>query len=562
MYTHDGQQLCWKGKPSQRPRGPDARLLSETYATDGKSLFWAHRVRKLPPGQKFDFSRLRLRARTENPVNPSEAVLDDGNGVWHIAGVTDNSVSPLEGATFEAVRWFEDPRFYVHLHQYDDQHVWFRGLRLEGLEARKASLLSNLIATDEDRVWFCGKRQSDLTRADITFICERGWHDLIRTDAALLALDKRDGSLHVLANAAPPPPASAVTSDALNAIAHDLFGVFDLHEPLLTNTDDIDWAAVTARPRIPLAVSFDGARLVVGADGIAPVICAPDEWYRALCTIWLHRRALPGALRTYSNVGTMLPNGHDFRETLIQRNRDVYLAFCGATFTQGAEVSARMLLHAYLQTRWFRQASPFDDRDCLLAQLPRRLFDDCTYAKRAHGFSSTTNLAAARHVVISGLLEDPDPRVRLEMLGLIHATVLATNKFALFVKDVLPALLAREQQEPLGCVIEHIDAALQAFIIRGLVDAETSHVRTAHLVEPIVRRQIAHGVDVALNHGRLIEVLIHQDREDEAKIALEAFKAEFGQNFRLPGVYVHRPLHQTVDEAVEGMRERAAALSG
>ncbi|MGL4325572.1 MAG: hypothetical protein ACRCTD_16170 [Beijerinckiaceae bacterium] len=366
----------------------------------------------------------------------------------------------------------------------------------------------------------------------------------------------------MLADAAPPPPADAVASEALSAMAHDLFAVFDLYEPILTMVGDIDWTAVGAQPRIALAVRFDGAHLVIAADGIAPVICAPDGWYRALCTMWLRRRALPGTLRTYPNVGTMLPPGDDFQEQLIRRNRDAYLAFCGAAFTQGAEVSARLLLHTYLETRWFRQASPFDDRDSLLAQLPRRLFDDCTYAKRMHGFSSTTNLAAARHAVKSGLLEDPDPRIRREMLGLIHATVLETNKFALFVKDILPALLARGERETVGCVGEHIDTAIQAFIIKGLVEAEVSHVRTAHLVEPIVRRQIERGVDVALNRGRLIEVLIHQSREDEAEAALKAFKAEFGQNFRLPGVYTCRPLHKTVDEAIAAMRERAAALRG
>ncbi|MGL4325573.1 MAG: hypothetical protein ACRCTD_16175 [Beijerinckiaceae bacterium] len=111
MYTHDGQQLLWKGKPSLRPQGPDARLLSDIYATDGKSLFWAHRVLKLPPEPKFDFSKLRLRARTENAVNRSQTVLDDGNGVWHMADAADDAIWPLEGAKFEAVRWFEDPRF-------------------------------------------------------------------------------------------------------------------------------------------------------------------------------------------------------------------------------------------------------------------------------------------------------------------------------------------------------------------------------------------------------------------------------------------------------------------
>ena len=139
--------------------------------------------------------------------------------------------------------------------------------------------------------------------------------------------------------------------------------------------------------------------------------------------------------------------------------------------------------------------------------------------------------------------------------------MLATNKFVLFVKDILPALLARAERETVASVGEHVDAVIQAFIIKGLVEAEVNHVRTAHLVEPIVRRQIECGVDVALTRGRLIEVLIHQGREDAADAAIETFKAqllpEFEKldGFRSASLFVDRATGRGVGSTVWASRE-------
>lgn len=561
MYTTDGTQLLWKGKPARRPAGPDARRLSATYATDGRSLFHAQKRLDLPSHVMIDWRRVDLRVLDDNPVNPSEAVLTDGETVWHFRPWEARALERLEGATFETVQWFDATLAPLHRHVRDHAQVWYRGEKLEGLDASRAILLSDLIATDGETLWFCGQRQPDLKRADVTYITDSAGDDLLRTDGALLALGRQDGALRVLAQSAPPPSSDTVATLAITALARDLFGVFDLHEPILTTIDDIDWTAVRERPEVPLVVRFDGPKLVIATPGLEPVTCDPDGWYRALCTIWLRRRGLPGDLRSFPTVGLMLPDGHAFREALIRHHRDAYLLLCAAAFQNGADTSARMMIHAYVKAKSHRADSPFDGQHALLAQLPRRLFDDLAYHKRSYSFGKTTNLAAARHVVSSGLLDDADPRVRLEMLELIHATLCQTDKKPQFFRDILPAMLARQEAETVACIKEHADLVIAAFLIGGFVQAEVSYTRMTAELEPLVHRQIERGVDVPINRSRLIELHLHEGREAQAQAAIAAFKAEFGDDFRLPGVYAHRPLHESVDEAVAAMRERARALA-
>jgi hypothetical protein len=560
MYTTENAQLLWKGKPAKRPSGPGARMLSPTYATDGQSLFHAQKRLDLSSDGAIDWARICLRVLDDNPVNPSMALLSDGKSVWHFRAWGEQVIERLDDATFETVQWFDTTTGPQHRHVKDHSHVWYQGQRLDGLDAARATLLSELIATNGETLWFCGQRQTALKFADIARIADRQGDDLIRTDTAVFALGRQDGALRVLAQSAPPPSSDTVAMLAINALARDLFGVFDLHEPILTIISDIDWKAVRARPQAPLTVRFDGPKLVIAAPGLEPVACDPDGWYRALCGIWLRLRGLPGELRTFPTVGLMLPDGHAFREALIRNHRHAYLLLCGAAFSQGASTSARMMIHAYVKAKPHRADSPFDGQEDTLAQLPRGLFPDLAYHKRSYGFRKTTNLATARHVVASGLLDDADPRIRLEMLEIIHAAVCQTEKTPQFFRDILAALLARQEKETVSCVKEHADLVIAAFIIGGFVHAEVRHECMTAELEPLVRRQIARGVDIPINRSRLIELHLHKGREEEAQAAIAAFKAEFGEDFRLPGVYAHRPLHRNVDEAVAAMRDRAGTI--
>jgi hypothetical protein len=560
MYSLDGGALLWKGKPARQPRGPLARRLSDTYATDGRALFHAQKPLALPADGRIDFARLRLRTREENAVNPPEAVLDDGSGVWHLRHAGGLALDRLDGATFDTLEWFDHVDGPRHLHIRDHAHVWRCGQVLHGLAPDRAVLLTEAIAADGEALWFCGHRSTDLGQADVTFVWSRGWDDLLLTDRALLALDSRDGGLRRLAEAGTPPPPDTCAQRALQALARDVFGVFDLYEPILTDPNDIDWNAVSTRPPVLLDARFDGRSLVLSMDGAGTIRCEPDGWYRALCQLWHLARRLPGELKTYPTMLRMLPDGHAFRHKLIARHPDAYLLFCGAVFRQGAETPARMLIHAHATNQWHWQQSCFDGLDAVLATLPRAMMADLDYRKRSLGFPGTTNLAAARHAVESGLLDDADPRVRLEMLGLIQATLKASEKVVPYFARVLPAVLDRQERENVASVREHADATVGAFIIAGLVHAEVRHKPVAPLLFPLVDRQIARGVDVPLNRARMIELLIHERREEEALAAISSFKAAFGAGFRLPGVYAARPLHASVDEAVAAMRVRAAEI--
>jgi hypothetical protein len=289
-------------------------------------------------------------------------------------------------------------------------------------------------------------------------------------------------------------------------------------------------------------------------------LCDADGWYGGLCTLWQRLQSRTGRLITYPNLGTMSPDGQEFQRRLIKENRDAFLRLCGAVFVAGDEIGAKLMLHAYLNANWYNQDTPFDGQEKIVAGLPRHLFEDSIYVKHRDHFTNTTNLSAARHAIESGLLTDSDARARLEMLGLIYGAVISTHKIRPFFEKILPSILALQNGETTAMVSEQADFVVEAFIIAGLVEAEVNNRPMADVLEPIIRCQIGRGVNIPLNQSRLIEVLIHQGNEAEAETAITDFKAKYGADFMLPGLYANRSLHLNVDEAVAAMRERARQL--
>ena len=558
MYTTDGAQLLWKGKPARLAKGATGRRLSDTMASDGRTLYFAQQ--RVPVPEALRLETLRVRVFDENPVNLTGAVLDDGDAVWQLTRRGPDEVRPLPGADFATVERMSAPGLRFDHHVRDRNGVWYRGAPVIGLEADRARVVGEHIVTDGERLWLFGRMASDLTAADLTWVWSSGRVDLVRTDDALLRLDADTGGRVELARTSGPVNADDIATRALQAIGHDLAGVFDTHPPIVVPVADIAWDRVEARPVEPFVARFDGASIVLEADGIEPIRAEADGWYGALCTLWLRRRGLPGCLVSHPSLGTMLPDGEELQHRLIARHRDLFLQYCGAAFARGAHEGARLSLRRYTEARRFGCETPFDGQDAIVATLPRGLFEDIAYEARRFGFRSTTNLSAARHAIASGLLDDADPRVRLEMLGLVHGTVLESRKLPLFLRHVLPAILTRLEVEPLAALREQLHLVLEAFIIRAFVQAEVHHEPTAELVEPLLHRQVADGVNVLINRARLIEVLLHRGEEGAAADAIAAFTREFGADCGLPGVYVHRPWHDTVDDAVQAMRERAAAL--
>jgi len=563
MYTMDGTQLLWKGKPAKIANPKLGRRVTDTMATDGQTLYFAQKPVPLPPG--IDLDQLQARVFNENPFNLFGAILDDGGTVWQLKQRGGLEIIPLPGADFDTIERLKAPGLYLNNHVRDRHHIWYCGTPLEQITADKASLLTENIVSDGEHLWICGKRSARYRHGEITPVCSDGGDDLVRTDDALLRIGGRDGTVAVVVSASGSLPWDQTAQNAVEALGRDLFGVFGTYPQILTAVADMDWDKVRkkaqANPDFDFVARFEGPSLVLEADNTEPIQCAVDGWYGALCTLWLRRRGLPGNVLTYPSLGIMRPDGQEFRQRLITENRDAYLSLCGAAFAQGAQSEARLMLHAYVQTYWHGHDTPFDEQETVVASLPRGLFERIAYAERRYEFRNTTNLAAARHAVNSGLIEDADPRVRLEMLALIHATVLESSKTSLFFRHILPAVLQRQECETVATVREHADATAEVFIIAGLVRAEVYYEQMAAIIEPIVRRQIARGINVVLNRARLIEVLIHQNRESEVQTAIAEFKADFGPKMRLPGLYVGRPLHASVDDAVAAMRQRADELT-
>jgi hypothetical protein len=558
MYAMEGSQLLWKGKPAKLASGATGRRITDTMATDGRTLHFAQKRVAIPKGINLD--KLKMRVFNENTFNLFGAVLDDGNAVWHLNQRSSLEIHQLPGANFESVQPVSAIGIDRDYHVKDRHLVWYRGQVLEGLAAADAGVLGENIASYGKDLWIFGKRSNDLGRADLTPVWSSRGRDLVRTDDALLRLDAKDASITTVATASPMPPSDEAATAALKALGNDMFAVFEIYPQITVPIDDMDWEKVRAQPPSSFLARFEGPQIFLEASGIEPIRCAADGWYRGLCTLWQRLRGRTGSLITYPNVGTMLPSGHEFRRRLIKQNREHYLKLCGAVFSQGDAAGARLMLRAYADDGWYRQETPFDALEALVASLPRGLFEGLAYAHGRHGIESTTNLAVARHVIDSGLLVAADPRVRLEMLGLIHGAVIATDKTAQFFQHILPAIMARQEHEMVASITEHADTVVEAFIIAGLVHAEVRHQRTAETLEPIIHRQIERCVNVPLNRSRLIEVLIHQGRDADADAAITAFKADFGPGFMLPGLYANRPLYGNVDEAVAAMRQRAHEL--
>jgi hypothetical protein len=562
MYSMDGTQLLWKGKPAKLAKGATGRRISDTMATDGKTLYFAQKRVELPA--TIDLDALQMRVFDENTFNLFGAILDDGTAVWQLNNRGDNELVKLDNAKFEDVARFDTPGVGFNYHLKDSVHVWYRGEIVAGLESAKAVVLGENIVTDGNMVWFFGKQSKAFSRTDITPVSSANGNDWLRSDSTFIKLEcknnKRDVSQIELAQSSGLPPYDKASEHALNALAKDMFAVFETYPQIIVPIDDMDWKKVRARSITAIQARFDGSKIVLKAGGVEPVTCDADGWYGGLCALWHHLQGRAGRLITYPNVGVMSPDGQEFQRRLIKENREEYIHLCGAVFAAGDESGARLMLHAYVKANHYRNDTPFDGLDKIVADLPRGLFENIAYAKRRDNFTNTTNLSAARHAIESGLLIDHDPRVRLEMLGLIHGTIISTNKKRQFFEKILTSILALQNTEVVTSVSEQTDSVVEAFIIAGLVEAEVNHIPMADLLEQIIRSQIVRGVNLPLNQSRLIEVLIQQDKDIEAEVAIVNFVACYGANFMLPGLYANRPLYKNIDEAVVAMRERADGL--
>jgi hypothetical protein len=562
MYSMDGTQLLWKGKPARLAKGAIGRKITDTMATDGETLYFAQKRVDVPAA--INLNTLRMRVFDENTFNLFGAILNDGTTVWQLNNRGANEFSKLEGAVFEDVIGFNAFATHLDFHLKDSHQVWYRGQIVDGLDAAKAVVLGENTVSDGLRIWFFGHLVKAFCCADVTPVWSANGCDWLRTDGAYIRLESQNNNRVAnqieLAKSSAPLALDIVSQNALSALAKDLFAVFEIYPQIIVPIDDMDWKKIRARSTITIHAHFDGSKIILKADGIVPLICDADGWYGGLCTLWHRLHGKAGKLTTYPNVGIMLPDGHEFRRRLIKENRNLYLQFCGAVFAAGDAAGARMMLHAYVDAGWYRQDTPFDGQEEIVASLPRGLFENMVYAKRRNDFTNTTNLSAARHTIENGLLTDADPRVRLEMLGLIHGTVLSTNKKRQFFEKILPSVLALQNAESVASIAEQVDHVVEAFIIAGLVAAEVNHIRMADILEPIIRSQLQRGVNVPLNQSRLIEVLMHQNRFAETEVEIAAFKAEYGEAFMLPGLYANRPLHISVDDAVAAMRSRASDL--
>lgn len=563
--------------------GSLARLaaLGHVYAHDGAVLFFTTR-QVAPPDAPIDWDRVRLKWLEEDghDVNVPALVLDGGEGVWFRDWHGRGSWVRLEGAQFEsceAVPWAERNSAYVR----DASHVWFRDGRLvRGAAPDRVERFGDETLRQGERL-FAGPRPLDARASETAFVDSVSSGPPLYLNGDLLHLGDRvavadasrdgTGSLGEIARTRPDArPLDAIADAALRPVFGRLHAILEAFQPIVSPPEEIarrmdpdepppgdappiEWVDP---PPYALSVDRDGAVVLALEDGTAlrrPV----SAWYTLGCHLWCHGRRLAPQLVPFPSVGTMLPRGTEMAHMLIGWHRPAMWQLAGALYRAGHEEEARVLGHDLFAG----EARHELDRDPALvrevANLPRELASEFRYDRPHDGFEVTTNLAVARLIVRDGWLDAPNFRDRLDVLGVLHGTMLDTSKHAAFLREIVPAVMERYDAEPLAAVRERMGLVLEAAAIAGHVGIEMERSFDCEPLLAIAEFCLARGIHARFNAARRVELLWALDQVEQGERAARALLEAHGDRTRWPGVYVHRPTYRTTRLWLLAARTRA-----
>jgi hypothetical protein len=566
-YTDDGKQLLWKGKPARLKKGARGRRLTDTFATDGSTLYFAQKKVALPDSQPLDLGQLRLRAFGDSAMNMPPAVLSDGRSVFFLGqpGLSLDRLIVLPGAEFETVDRFRSPGGIFDLHLRDARHVWYRGSQIEGLSAPAAKAVAENLCVDKRRVFVLGESWPGLEPKAVTRVGrteDPPAGDLVRVEDELWFLDPGPRTRTVVARRSTRSSPNGTAQKAVHTLSRALFGLLSNHAPMTCTLQDLEWDELEQVDSVDVSARFDGATLVVSIKG-EKVETSVSGWLGALTQVWSRRHELSDDLVLYPQPGLVRSDGTELREHLIRQNPSAYLDLCGVAFAQGDEVGARLLLDVFDRT-YDGDFSPYrEDLFQTLANAPRGLFDERRTDRVRGEFSSSTGLANVKKVIASGRLVDADPRIRLETLELVHAALFNTSDIERYFKPALPAVLACQAKEREPGVREHVDAVVDGFILKAMLTNEFSIGVSPQLIEPLIRSQLERRVNVTVNGLRLVEVLLQQDRFDDADAGIRELRSSKGISTRpFGGLHSSRPSYRWFDLALLHAHLRAAKRPG
>ncbi|MFK7958362.1 MAG: DKNYY domain-containing protein [Lysobacterales bacterium] len=556
LLGRDAQQVYCNGKRLRLKKGQTVgqfRALGHCYGVDSASLYFGTAQVALPADFDVLSEQVALRWFSDNQINMPPITLTDGERCWSYVSSAEPYWFECGGAVFEQLtplHWDSSVNGATAFFA-DQRQVWFRGEALEGLNPAKARKVGHSLVSDGKRLW-CGARALGPRPSPFAYV---GLHseikqrrltgDLVhRGDRLTLYSPDSDPTDLVVRKSAAP---TVSLNDALATIFHRMSQLFSRRLPLVTRHDDVVslWQELPAEAPQGFTVKFEEEGVVAVSLEDGTILREPAScWYSLGCQLWAKLAGRPAGFLPYPNVGAMLPSSFGMHMQIARVACDALWDLTRAAFEAGHEKQARVIAHVAL---FLTHGSSSFNAEALerLVMLPAELMSELAYRPAHHSFTATTNLSVSRMIVADGWLQAEDFRDRIDVISTLHGALLSTNKTAIFFKEIVPAIMARYEDEPLQAVQEQLAMVLEAALIRGQVDAEVNAQFHYEAMLPVVDFCLAHQINPVVNRARRCEVLWGLNLNTQADAEAEAFIQDLGEDLALPGVYAYRHIYRT-----------------
>ncbi|WP_425070622.1 DKNYY domain-containing protein [Sagittula sp. S175] len=575
QFGRDAGQAFFRDKGLRLSKGgalARLRSLGHVYATDGAVLFFTTKAVQ-PPVADVDWALAGLKWLEEDgyDINLPPLILGDGARVWFHSGIGTGAGewAALEGASFEAVEPVPGVPPGDAAFLRDEAQVWFRdGTRFDGADPRQVTQLGSVMLRQCDRMWV-GARALDLEPDKVRWIMAHGTGspeyyrgDLVHLGDRVAVLDPSKGMLEIARAQPEAGTLDEIAGLALRPLLARLVTALQRFLPIITAPGDMAEPLAGDLAEVPgFDLRIEGREVVLAlGDGTVlrqPVTC----WYTLGCHLWCHMHGLEAQVVPFTAAGIVLPRGTEMAHMLLHPVRLEMWRLAAALFRGGVGAGAKDEAHLLAHDLLFRETGPHalarhPELVAALAGLPGALAEEVRFRPPRHGFDVTTNLAVARLILRDGWLEAEDPRDRLDVAGVLHGALIATDKRAVFLTEILPAVMARFAVEPVAMVREHLGFVLEAACIGGQVDLEVSRICHGAPLLEVIDFCRTHGLHTRFNDARRVEVLWSMDRVAEGDAAAEALVARYGDAVAWPGVYAHRIGWRTTRLWLLGARTR------
>lgn len=502
-YGVDAARAWYRDKPLRLKKGNGSlskfRELARSIATDGALLYretkvWSERA-------PFDWSRASARVLTHDPWVGEDIAASDGTRAYLLADGESNWVE-LGAVDIDKLQKIDTADAAVGKHRFlsDGVRVFWRGVELSGADPQTAKALSRDTLVDRTAS-FVGPRKLPFAPHELAFLDDQffaghgevfigpdGIYEIVCHKLEPVLLAARSTSL---------PTADQAFDVAFAVLIDATFRLLDYAAPEDGTTDLAARARSAQSARQACTVERDGGdvRLAVGGKQVAsgPI----SGWYGHICRLWAHLRERRDHLVCYAECA-LLPDGSAGRRAVLSVAWKDMLTLAGALYREGEADEARIIAHEVLYAHRPRlrlgaeHAQPFAD-------LPRDLAGEARYAEQHFHFTTTTNLAVARHILSSGIIDDADWRVRLEMMRQLNGVTAATTQDGHFLEQIIPEIIRRVPAEPVSLVREAMLGVVEVAAARSGDRGGLNGL----LMERVARFLLSEGVNVDLNTVRL-----------------------------------------------------------